>query len=187
MKKQNNRREYINRKGKRPFDESKAMHIVMRTHLRSALHVRSVKAWLLSYIPSLAHREGICIYHFVIQSDHLHFVLKARSKQSVSIFLRVLAGVTARRVLCAERGRMSQASMWLRRPYSRVLSWGREFHNALHYVQRNVLEGTKVLKYESRSRPFSRQSAPIVKEIFRKQNFMRLSWIGLQPMLPGSR
>ena len=62
-----NRREYLNRKSERPFDESKAMHIVMRTHLKGALHIRTIRTWIRGYVPLLAHKNGICLYHFAIE------------------------------------------------------------------------------------------------------------------------
>ena len=180
-----NRREYHNRRRARPFDKSKAMHIVMHTHLKGAFHIRSIRTWLKGYVPLLAHKKGIRLYHFAIVSNHLHIVLRAGSKQALSIFLRVLAGVIARRVLRADRGRKAQVKMWLKRPYSRVLSWGREFHNVLYYVHRNLLEASKTLKYEARSGQFSRESTIKIGNSFRKHKFNIQSFLVSQPILPG--
>ncbi len=37
------------------------------------------------------------------------------------------------------------------RPYSRVITWGREFKNVLNYIERNVLEAAKKVSYTLRS------------------------------------
>ena len=66
--------------------------------------------------------------------------------------VQVLTGVTARKALCAEKGRKASHKMWERRPYSRVLSWGREFKNVLTYIERNVLEAMGRISYVARDR-----------------------------------
>ena len=53
----------------------------------------------------MARRFEIRIYDFANVGSHLHLVLRARSREAFQGFLRSFAGIVARRVIGAERGR----------------------------------------------------------------------------------
>ena len=106
--------------------------------------------WLSSFIPEKANYFGIRLVHFAVVNNHLHFLILARDRSALNGFLRVVAGVTARKALLAEKGKGKNRKMWESRPYSRVLLWGREYRNVLHYIERNVLEALGAIRYVAR-------------------------------------
>lgn len=146
-------RTYTNNKFERPFSPRFAIHVTMRSEIAvgglSLLEPRA-RQWLESYVPTLAQRLQIALYHWSINSNHLHFVLKAQERKSFQSFLRTVANRTARFVLDAEKGRGKQLRFWANRPYSRLLTWGRELKNVLRYVERNVKEAMGEMRYTSR-------------------------------------
>ena len=80
-------------------------------------------------------------------------MIQANDRRALNDFLRVLTGVIARKALDAEKGRRKNQKMWEKRPYSRVLSWGREFKNVMNYIERNVLEAMGRIPYIARNQP----------------------------------
>ena len=114
-----------------------------------------ILGWLRKFIPEKAKYFGIKIFHFAIIDNHLHLLVQAKDRDALSGFLRVLSGVIARKVLGIEKGEKAASRMWEARPYSRVLAWGREFKNVLHYIERNVLEAARKISYALRNSPLS--------------------------------
>jgi len=90
----------------------------------------------------MARRFGIRIYDFANVGSHLHLLVRARRRESFQAFLRSFAGIVARRVTGARRGRPSgrffDGSAW-----SRVVGWGRDYLGVRHYVFRNQIEGAE--------------------------------------------
>ena len=107
-------------------------------------------AWLSIFIPEKATYFGIRLFHFAVMRNHLHMLILAEDRKALSNFLRVVTGVSARRALGAEKGRGKRQKMWDARPYSRVLSWGREFENVLAYIERNILEALRRIRFVAR-------------------------------------
>ncbi|MBI1859579.1 MAG: transposase [Deltaproteobacteria bacterium] len=110
----------------------------------------TVRTWLRDYLPKLAKRLGITLYHFSNNGSHIHVVLNAPSRAAQASFLRALAGMIARRVLKAEKGNGSGVNFWTERPYSRLVTWGREFSNVMLYVHRNLMEAAGLIPYFER-------------------------------------
>jgi hypothetical protein len=80
------------------------------------------------------------VYDFANVGSHLHLVLRARRRDEFQDFLRSFAGVVARRVTGAERGRRT-GPFFSGLAWSRVVSWGRDYLGLRHYVFRNQIEG----------------------------------------------
>ncbi len=150
------------------------MHITLRT-TRGGLRSKEILRWLKTFRPAKAAYFGIRLHHYAILNGHLHFLLQAGHREALSGFLRVISGVIARRVLGAEKGRPKGARMWEGRPYSRVLTWGREFKNVLAYIQRNALEGAKRISYVARDRNMVPELQRLVTETLLLNDFDKLS------------
>lgn len=132
------------RKGKRklarPFDRKRAMHLVLRSEEakggRSLLcHSQMIENTLRFW----ANRYGVRIYRFANAGNHIHLLVKARSKSELQNFLRVVAGKIAQTILKAVKGK-AQGKFWSALAFSRVVTWGREFIKVMSYVEMNELE-----------------------------------------------
>ena len=87
-----------------------------------------------------ARRFGVRVYEFANVGSHLHLLVRARRREAFQGFLRSFAGIVARRVTGARRGRAT-GRFFSDLAWSRVVSWGRDYLGVRHYVFRNQIEG----------------------------------------------
>ena len=92
----------------------------------------------------LASRYDVRIYQFANAGNHLHFLLRARSRIGMQSFLRTFAGFVARAVTGARKG-LPVGRFWAWTAYSRVLTWGRQFDVVRRYIFYNEMESDGVL------------------------------------------
>jgi hypothetical protein len=88
----------------------------------------------------MAKRFGVRVYDFANVGTHLHLVIRVRCRPAFQGFLRSFAGIVARRVTGACRGRPS-GRFFAGLAWSRVASWGKDYWRLRHYVFRNRIEG----------------------------------------------
>ncbi len=69
----------------------------------------------------------------------LHFVLK--SKNSANLFSQALTGVISQKL---------GKGLWILKPYSRVVTWGRDFLSVLDYILLNDCEVSRIVPYAMR-------------------------------------
>lgn len=134
------------RKTARPIATKRAMHVVLRSS-------RARGSWSLldsgkrkvvnRAIAAAAERFSVRVYDRANVGNHLHFVLKARTRDAYRAFIRYLSGRIAFEITGAKKGRAA-GRFWDSIPYSRVLEWGRDFINARVYVTKNLFEGEGV-------------------------------------------
>jgi hypothetical protein len=88
----------------------------------------------------MARRFDVRVYDFANVGSHLHLVLRVRRREAFQDFLRSFAGIVARRITGAERGRRS-GPFFSGLAWSRVVNWGKDYFGLRHYVFRNQIEG----------------------------------------------
>ena len=128
------------RKLERPVSTRRPMHVVLVSR-------RAVGSWSLlqhrravrEALRQMAGRFGIRIYDFANVGTHLHLLVRARRRDAFQAFLRSFAGIVARRVTGARRGRPI-GRFFSDLAWSRVVSWGRDYVGVRHYVLRNQIE-----------------------------------------------
>lgn len=126
------------------------MHVTLKAR-RGGLREKTTLRWLQAFLPEKCRRYEVKLFHYSIQGNHLHLLIQCGDRKSLSKLLRVVSGVVARKVLGAEKGRGKDVGFWGARPYSRVLTWGREFRNVLSYIERNGLEALGKISYVKRT------------------------------------
>jgi hypothetical protein len=67
--------------------------------------------------------------------------LKLSDRKSYAAFIRTYTGLVARKL---------GKNLWAQSPFTRVLSWGRDFSHVLAYLQQNRREVTREIPYEPR-------------------------------------
>jgi REP element-mobilizing transposase RayT len=127
------------RKIARPLAAKTPLHLVLRSS-------RATRAWSMlrashaerirHKAQTLARRCDVRLYRYANVGNHIHMLGQARSRRAFQSFLRAFAGVTARIVTGARRGR-PVGRFWDRLAYTRIVSWGREFLVVSAYVQKN--------------------------------------------------
>jgi REP element-mobilizing transposase RayT len=127
------------------------VHVTMRSQFRP-LRTRFVFPTLRDAIRD-ANRSAAALFrivHFSVQADHLHLLVEARDKASLSAGMRGFAIRVARRInqLVRRKGRV-----WADRWHGRELTAPRAVRNALQYVLFNFRKhragGTRVDSFSS--------------------------------------
>lgn len=140
------------RKTRRPLSGKKPVHLVMRSDIaRGAMSLRLPKnrQHITGLIQKYAKRFDIRIYKYSINSNHLHFLLRSKTRKSFQDFLRTIAGLIARFMLSAERGN-KKGKFWSVLAFTRISEWGRAFQALRGYVIQNILEAAGVIAYTPR-------------------------------------
>jgi len=129
---------------KRPINCQKALHTVIKSSL--AKGTQSLKAlhneeMVWQIISQQAAKNDIKLYSYANAGNHLHMLLRAKTRESYVKFIRAITGLIARHVLKAERGRAQNKKFWDARPFTRIVHFGRhDFHKVKKYLLRNTLE-----------------------------------------------
>lgn len=119
------------RKSQRPLSIKLPIHLVLRSH--SAKIFLPSQRSLEFRMKKLAEKYYIRIYSLSLNWNHVHLVLKVNSREDYKRFIRHLTSSLA--LLAKKKGKVFEF-----RPYTRILTWGREFETILNYIRLNDLE-----------------------------------------------
>jgi REP element-mobilizing transposase RayT len=117
-------------KSRRPLDSKLPTHLVLRAE-RSTLSTPRSFAVVNELVRNISRKHGVRLYEYANVGNHLHLLLKLRSRPSWAAFIRELTG------------RIAQLTntRWKHRPYTRnVRGWRKAYQVAKEYVRLNVLE-----------------------------------------------
>jgi putative transposase len=137
----------------RPISTKLPVHLVMRSDLakreRSLLnHERKIQ----KIIYRQGRKFGVKVYRLANAGNHLHLVILPRSRRAFQSFIRATSGLIARVVLKVERGKAKGLKFWDKRPFTRLLSWGRDYKITCDYLLQNTLEALGFSPYKPRGR-----------------------------------
>ncbi|MBI2606195.1 MAG: hypothetical protein HYW49_08970 [Deltaproteobacteria bacterium] len=149
------------RKKRRPFDPKQALHVVLRSSKargefsmlrpRHCNHIRNL-------VDRLKLRWNISVYRYANVGNHLHLLIRAKTRKQWQGFIRELAGGIAMIVTGARKGaafprdQMARAktagvavsarrAFWDHLVFTRIVRFGRDFNNVARYVATNLWEG----------------------------------------------
>jgi hypothetical protein len=133
------------RKLARPVSTRRPMHLVLASaKARGAWSLLQHERKVLDVLRTCAHRHGVRVYDFANAGSHLHLLVRARRRDAFQAFLRSFAGIVARAVTGARRGRPCEGGrFWSTLAWSRVVMWGRDCLGVRHYILRNRIEATE--------------------------------------------
>lgn len=131
-------------KSRRPLSAKHAVHLVLKSeHARGAkslLGPRNAKK-IDAIVHSQAKKAGVRVYHYVNVGGHLHLVIRIHGRQSYAKFIRAVTGLIARHVLGAERNAAKGLKFWQARPFTRLVTWGRDYNRLRgYYMEKNRLD-----------------------------------------------
>jgi REP element-mobilizing transposase RayT len=127
------------RKTARLLDCRKPIHFVLKSKKTVTLYHHRVLLRKLLYL--YAKRFGVKVYKESVQKDHFHFCIKITNRRLYRSFIRALTGVISQYL---------GKGLWSLIPYSRVVTWGRDFLNVLDYLLLNDCEVSKIVPYAMR-------------------------------------
>lgn len=158
-------------KGRRPFSPRRPLHIVMRSSRARgpwSLLSRSNRDVVGALLRRLATENAVQVYQFANVGNHLHLLAVCRERRAFQRFLRTFAGLIARAVTGAQRGRPA-GKFWDTLAYSRVITWGREYRCVRAYILNN--------EFEAGGLPTDR-----TRRLARKRTNQRTSPAGIPPV-----
>lgn len=162
------------RRARRPLNTNNPVHLVLKSD--NAIGRRSLKSnrgIVLRALGRYSKHFGIKIYEKAVCGNHIHCVVRSRSRTSMQNFCRVFAGQIAQEILrqhpySAEELRLhhyrrkkkqepprhpkNRRTFWTSLVYTRIVRWGFDFRNVLNYVVRNFLETERIIPYKPRLR-----------------------------------
>jgi hypothetical protein len=140
-----------NPKCKRIISIKKCMHLVMRSEMAHGKHsLWRFERQISDIISKQAKKAGVKVYKQANGGNHLHMTVLPRSRPAFNQFIRSISGLVARTVLGAERGNAKSIKFWDKRPYTKIVEWGREFKAVSHYLLQNTLEALGFISYQPR-------------------------------------
>jgi len=124
------------RKTARPLSTKHPIHLVLKsTHARP---FPPTSRKLEKIFRAQASHYGIKIYDLALNWSHIHALITIPSRQAYLAFIRTLTAAIVRAL--ANLTGQSLKGLFDLRPFTRILSWGREFKSVLDYLELNQME-----------------------------------------------
>ncbi len=123
------------RKTKRPLSTKHPLHLILKSSCRGVFNPGNIS--LEKLIHSQARKFGIKIYELALNWSHIHFILKIESRKDYNKFIRSLTAVLAKRI---RKLKPHLEVIFELRPFTRIISWGRDFKRVLEYALLNQME-----------------------------------------------
>jgi REP element-mobilizing transposase RayT len=145
------------RKGRRPLALKKPMHVTLRAEeAKGAKSFLRHKNLVTSLLRRLSREWCVRVYHYSINSNHLHLVVMPKTREGFQNFFRVLTGLLARKITGAERGKALKKRFFDLIIFSRIVEWGKAFRTMKNYVWKNQLEAEGLISYTPRGKTKAR-------------------------------
>lgn len=128
------------RKAKRPLSIKVPIHLTLRTEKGKLLRFEREIFFLAR---TLANRYKITIYKQAVLGNHAHFLINIPSPNAYRAWIRRLTSAIANLFHLRD-------AFFSCRPYTRLLSWGREFRIVARYVEINILEACGISRARAR-------------------------------------
>lgn len=116
------------------------------------LHPRNVRV-IEGFLSAVAKKWGIRIHERANVGNHLHLLIRARSRGEFQAFLRELSGGIAMRVTGSRKSlAILGGRFWDELAYTRAVSWGRDFTRVAAYIVTNLFEAAGLISARDKSR-----------------------------------
>ncbi|HAG91543.1 MAG TPA: hypothetical protein DCL41_06710 [Bdellovibrionales bacterium] len=133
------------RKHKRVLCSKRPLHLVLKANRNTLFKNRE---FIHQTLKTQAKKFGHKLQSRSVQKNHIHVLMQISSRLEYLKFIRALTGLIARKL-----GR----GIWKFRPYTKILSWGREIKNVTGYILQNELEVFGVRAYRPRKSSKNRE------------------------------
>jgi len=138
------------RKSARPLSTKKPIHLILKCSGKSVFNPSNRK--LENLIRNQANKYGIKIYEIALNWTHVHLLIKLPSRDAYVAFIRTVTSLIVSFVSKAQ-GIVSKSKSFVTktkgldlksifdlRPYTKILSWGKQFQAVVEYIELNTLE-----------------------------------------------
>jgi REP element-mobilizing transposase RayT len=160
------------RRSKRILSIKNSIHVTLRSDFAYGARSLLKHQILINHIlKKFSKKFGIRVYRYAICGNHIHLLIKGKSRVGLQNFFRVFAGHTAQGILQSfpirqieysardiKRGGApilqgclkNRRQFWDLLLYTRSVTWGREFKTVARYILQNTLEALNIIAYVPR-------------------------------------
>ncbi|MGZ3743420.1 MAG: transposase [Pseudobdellovibrionaceae bacterium] len=124
------------RKSARPLSTKKPLHLILKSSGSSFFNPGNRK--LENIFREHAKKHSIKIYALSLNWSHVHLLVKLPNRNNYLAFIRTVTAAVVS-FISKLRGENKKGLFDLR-PFTRILSWGRDFKNTFAYIEKNNLE-----------------------------------------------
>jgi REP element-mobilizing transposase RayT len=140
----------------RPLSSKDFTHIVLKSDLakkteKSDLRMIKKRHQVENIIKTDIHNFGIRVHKLAVASNHIHILISFKNRRKYFAWIRRITGLIARLMLQKERGlalekhqiqkkSKNKLSFWSQRPFTRIVSWGRDYKTVFNYIEKNILQ-----------------------------------------------
>jgi len=141
---------YGKRKSARPLSTKKPIHLILKCTGKRIFSPTDRK--LENLIRHQSNKYGIKIYEVALNWTHVHLLIKLPSRDAYVAFIRTVTSLIVHFV-SKSKGFVSKTngvnlktkdldlkSIFDLRPYTKILSWGKQFQRVVEYIELNILE-----------------------------------------------
>ena len=128
------------RKGRRALSTTHAIHLTIKSDLKGVFNPGNRN--LEQLIRKTADKFHVRIYETALNWSHIHCVVKIKDRKDYNAFIRALTSILAVKI---RKHKNFTGKVFTLRPFTRILSWGRDFKNVLSYLVLNQLESLGLL------------------------------------------
>ncbi len=129
------------RKSMRPLSTKHPLHLVLKSSHKGLFNPGNVL--LEKVIRSQCQKFGIKIYDLALNWSHIHCLLKIKDRRDYKKFIRSLTAILAIQI---RKSKPHLEKIFHFRPFTRILSWGRDFKRGLDYQILNQMEALGLVK-----------------------------------------
>jgi len=131
------------RKSVRPLSTKKPIHLILKCTGKSVFNPSNRK--LENLIRYQANKYGIKVYEVALNWTHVHLLIKLPSREAYVAFIRTVTSLIVSFASKAKDMNLKAKGLDLKsifdlRPYTKILSWGKQFQRVIEYLELNTLE-----------------------------------------------
>ena len=123
------------RKTKRLISTKHPLHLILKSTHKNIFNPGNLS--LEKLVRAQADKFGIQVYDLALNWSHIHCLLRIRKRADYIKFIRSLTAVLAMKI---RQSRPDFKVIFDLRPFTRILSWGRDFKRGLEYQILNQME-----------------------------------------------
>lgn len=135
------------RKTARPLSTRHPIHLVLKSCQKKVFNPSNRS--LENLIKSHAEKFDIQVYDLALNWSHIHLLIKLQHRTDYVKFIRSLTSVLSLRIRAAQK---NIGKIFTLRPFTRIVSWGRDFKRALSYQLLNQLEAFGIVNRREKKR-----------------------------------
>lgn len=127
------------RKEARPLSTKNPLHLILKSEkARGIFSFINHRSSIESAIAKTSVRFKIKVYDKSVNNNHIHLVISFKSRANYKAWIRTLTAEIVR--IIARKTKKILREFFTQRPYTKIISWGRQFKTVLEYQVLNQME-----------------------------------------------